>query len=68
MSNGFYAINPIAGQKSSSPACAAGVVNTMIGLTISTDGTVVFWGMCFALQPILKWQRMKHRNCDLVLT
>ena len=45
MSNGFYAINPIAGQKSSSPACAAGVVNTMIGLTISTDGTVVFWGM-----------------------
>lgn len=51
MKDGFYAINPIAGQELSSGwgyqqklICAAGIVNTMIGITISTDGTVVFWG------------------------
>jgi uncharacterized repeat protein (TIGR01451 family) len=50
MKDGFYAINPIAGQELTSGwgwqqelVCAPGIVNTMIGMTISTDGTVVFW-------------------------
>jgi len=58
MKDGFYAINPIAGQELTSGwgwqqelVCAPGIVNTMIGMTISTDGTVVFWGtsMCLSV-------------------